>query len=55
MGVGTNTLQSLTKAEGIKKTTQEDLRPLNRSRKDKKVSNEHWESRTDPDLPCGLL
>jgi transposase len=42
-------LQGLAKAEGIENPTEEDLRRLDRSRKDKKVSNEQWASRTDPD------
>jgi transposase len=39
-------LQGLAKAEGIEKPTDEDRRRLDRRRKDKKVSNEPWESRT---------
>lgn len=42
-------LQGLAKAEGIQDPTEEDLRRLDRARKDKKVSNEQWESPTDPD------
>ncbi len=42
-------LQGLAKAEGIESPTEEDLRRLDRGRKDKKVSNEQWESPTDPD------
>jgi transposase len=42
-------LTRLAKAEGIEKPTDEDLRRLDRSRKDKKVSNEQWESPTDGD------
>jgi transposase len=42
-------LQGLAKAEGIQNPTEEDLRRLDRGRKDKKVSNEQWESPTDPD------
>jgi transposase len=42
-------LQGLAKAEGIEQPTEEDLRRLDRARTDKKVSNEQWESRTDPD------
>ena len=42
-------LQGLAKAEGIDNPTEEDLRRLDRRRKDKKVSNEQWESSTDPD------
>jgi transposase len=42
-------LQGLAKAEGIENPTEEDLRRLDRGRKDKKVSNEQWESPTDPD------
>lgn len=42
-------LQGLAKAEGIQEPTEEDLRRLDRGRSDKKVSNEQWASRTDPD------
>ncbi len=42
-------LRALAKAEGIENPTDEDLRPLDRGRKDKKVSNEDWESPHDPD------
>lgn len=42
-------LQSLAQAEGIANPTEEDLRRLDRGRTDKKVSNEQWESPTDPD------
>src|SRR5437899_9244445 len=42
-------LQGLAKAEGIANPTEEDLRRLDRGRKNKKVSNEQWESPTDPD------
>ena len=42
-------LQGLAKAEGIQNPTEQDLRRLDRARKDKKVSNEQWESPTDPD------
>jgi transposase len=42
-------LQGLARAEGIVSPTEEDLRRLDRGRKDKKVSNEQWESRSDPD------
>jgi len=42
-------LEELAKAEGIKNPTEEDLRRLDRARSDKKVSNEQWESATDPD------
>lgn len=42
-------VQGLARAEGIENPTEEDLRRLDRSRKDKKVSNQHWESCTDPD------
>ena len=42
-------LQGLAKAEGIENPTEEDLRRLDRGRKDKKVSNEQWESPIDPD------
>jgi transposase len=39
----------LAKAEGIEQPTEEDLRRLDRGRKDKKVSNQQWESPADPD------
>ncbi len=42
-------LQGLAKAEGIENPTEEDLRRLDRGRKDKKVSNAQWKSPTDPD------
>lgn len=42
-------LQGLAKAEGIENPTEEDLRRLDRGRKDKKVSNEQWESPSDPE------
>lgn len=42
-------LRGLAKAEGIDHPTDEDLRRLDRARKDKKVSNEQWESPSDPD------
>ena len=42
-------LRGLAKAEGIEHPTEEDLRRLDRGRKDKKVSNAQWESRTDRD------
>jgi transposase len=42
-------LRGLAKAEGIENPTEEDLRRLDRSRKDKKVSNKQWESPIDPD------
>ncbi|HKI69031.1 MAG TPA: transposase, partial [Verrucomicrobiae bacterium] len=42
-------LRRLAHAEGIKNPTDEDLRRMDRGRKDKKVSNEQWESPSDPD------
>jgi transposase len=42
-------LRGLAKAEGIANPTEEDLRRLDRGRKDKKVSNAQWESPTDRD------
>jgi len=42
-------LQGLAKAQGIEHPTEEDLRRLDRGRKDKKVSNKQWESPTDRD------
>lgn len=41
-------LRGLARAEGIENPTEEDLRRLDRKR-DKKVSNQQWQSRTDPD------
>jgi transposase len=45
----TEYLRGLAKAEGIQNPTEEDLRRLDRARKDKKVSNAQWESPIDPD------
>ena len=42
-------LRGLAKAEGIDHPTEEDMRRLDRGRKDKKVSNQQWESPTDRD------
>ncbi len=42
-------LRGLARAEGIQNPTEEDLRRLDRGRKDKKVSNAHWESPIDRD------
>jgi transposase len=42
-------LRGLAQAEGLENPTEEDLRRLDRGRKDKKVSNEQWESPVDPD------
>jgi len=42
-------LRGLAQAEGIEDPTEEDLRRLDRGRKDKKVSNQQWESPSDPD------
>jgi len=42
-------LMQLAKEAGIKNPTDDDLRRLDRARKGKKVSNEDWESPTDPD------
>ena len=42
-------LRGLAQAEGIENPTDEDLRRLDRARKDKKVSNEQWKSPSDPD------
>jgi transposase len=42
-------LRGLAKAEGIENPSEEDLRRLDRGREDKKVSNQVWESPTDPD------
>lgn len=45
----TEYLRGLARAEGLENPTEEDLRRLDRQRTDKKVSNEHWESPTDPE------
>ena len=42
-------LRRLAQAEGLKQPTDEDLRRLDRGRPDKKVSNDQWQSRTDPE------
>jgi transposase len=42
-------LRTLAQAEGIENPTDDDLRRLDRKRKDKKVSNEEWENPHDPD------
>lgn len=42
-------LRTLAQAEGMTNPTAEDLRRLDRRRPGKKVSNEHWESPSDPD------
>lgn len=42
-------LRRLAQAEGIENPTEEDLRRMDRGRKDKKVSNEQWENPHDPD------
>jgi transposase len=42
-------LRGLAQAEGMENPTEEDLRRLDRGRKDKKVSNEQWQSPIDPD------
>jgi transposase len=42
-------LRGLAQAEGMENPTEEDLRRLDRGRKDKKVSNKQWESPTDRD------
>jgi transposase len=42
-------LKRLALAEGIENPTPEDLRRLDRNRPDKKVSNQDWQSRSDPE------
>jgi transposase len=42
-------LRQLAKAEGLEEPSAEDLRRLDRKRTDKKVSNQDWESPSDPD------
>lgn len=41
-------LRTLAKAEGIENPTDDDLRRIDRGRKDKKVPNQEWESPSDP-------
>ena len=45
----TQYVSRLAEAEGIHEPSAEDLARYDRKRKGKKVSNEDWESRTDPD------
>jgi transposase len=42
-------LKKLAQAEGVENPTDADLQRLDRSRKDKKVSNEDWQNPADPD------
>jgi transposase len=42
-------LSALAQAEGMENPSEEDLRRLDRSRKDKKVSNQDWHNPNDPD------
>ena len=42
-------LKRLAQAEGIENPTAEDLRRLDRKRPDKKVSNDDWQSPSDPE------
>jgi len=42
-------LKELAQAEGLEDPTDEDLQRLDRRRKGKKVSNQEWKSRIDPD------
>jgi transposase len=42
-------LRQLAKAEGIENPSDDDLRRLDRNRPDKKVSNQEWQSPSDPD------
>jgi transposase len=42
-------LQRLAQEAGIENPSAEDLRRFDKQRKDKKVSNDDWESKTDPD------
>ena len=48
-------LRRLAQAEGLEEPTAEDLRRLDRERTDKKVSNQQWQSRTDPDSRIAKL
>ena len=49
MDFSPNQRGELAQAEGIANPTEEDLRRLDRGRKDKKVSNQQWQSPSDPD------
>ena len=42
-------LRGLAAAEGIENPTQDDLRRMDRQRKEKKVSNDDWDNPNDPD------
>jgi hypothetical protein len=42
-------LTRLANEEGIENPTDEDLRRFDKNRPDKKVSNDEWQSPTDPD------
>jgi transposase len=42
-------LRRLLQEQGVENPTDEDLRRFDRTRKDKRVSNEEWVSKTDPD------
>jgi transposase len=42
-------VRALAKAEGIENPTDDDLRRIDRGRKEKKVSNEDWKNPHDPD------
>ena len=42
-------LRELAQAEGIEDPSDDDLQRMDRKRKAKKVSNQDWESKTDPD------
>jgi transposase len=48
-------LRTLAKAEGIEKPTEDDLRRLDRAREAKKVSNENWESPSDPEAKIARM
>jgi hypothetical protein len=48
-------LRQLATAAGFEDPSDEDLRRLDRQRKDKKVSNEEWVSATDPDSRIAKL
>ena len=44
-----NWLRKLAQEAGIENPSDDDLKKFDRGRKDKKVSNEQWESKSDPD------
>jgi len=48
-------LKDLAKAEGLEDPSDEDLRRIDRGRKDKRVSNREWENPSDPDAKIARM